>query len=304
MHEYKRGLRSGIPIGLGYLSVSFTFGIMAVSLGLHTWQAVLISFLTVTSAGQFSGIKTMMLPGHYMEMFISQFTINIRYSFMGISLSQKTSDRFRGFWRTLLGFFMTDEIFAVASNEPVVGIRFFAGLSTIPWAGWTLGTFLGAVSGSLLPHRLLSALSLAIYGMFVAIIVPEMKKSRPVLLVVFLSAALSCLFYFTPVLSRIPSGFTVSIVAVSAALAGALFFPIAETETGEGQAEPTAKNEMKAPAELTEKIGSKAPAETTEKIGSKVPAVTTENAENTGGQAAMIRGSKNSTIIKGGPING
>ncbi len=235
MQDYKKGLRSGIPIGLGYLSVSFTFGIMATSLGFKIWQAVLISFLTVTSAGQFSGIKTMMLPGHYMEMVISQCTINIRYSFMSIALSQKTSDKFRGFWRALLGFFITDEIFAVAVAEPIVSVRFFAGLSTIPWFGWTMGTFLGALSGSLLPGRILSALSLAIYGMFIAIIVPEMKKSKPVLVVVFLAAAMSSIFYYTPGLKNIPAGFTVSIVAITAALVGALFFPLTPETVAEAE---------------------------------------------------------------------
>ena len=117
---YLRGLRAGIPIGLGYFPVSFSFGIMAVSMGLHFWQAVLISMTTLTSAGQLSGIGTMKIPGQYAEMLISQLTINVRYSFMSVSLSQKVEPKFSGIYRWLFGFFMTDEIFAVASMEKTV----------------------------------------------------------------------------------------------------------------------------------------------------------------------------------------
>ena len=115
MNNYKRGLITGIPIALGYMSVSFTLGIMAVSCGLSWWQAVLISMTTVTSAGQFAGIGIMIHPGQYIQMLISQITINIRYSFMSISIGQKADSRFSGIYRWLLGFFITDELFAVAT---------------------------------------------------------------------------------------------------------------------------------------------------------------------------------------------
>ena len=232
MKDFFYGLKSGIPIGLGYLSVSFTFGIMAVSMGFKWWQAVVISMLTVTSAGQFSGIRTMMYPGHYLEMIISQITINIRYSFMSISIGQKTSKRFTGIYRYLLGFFMTDEIFAVASSKKIVGVSYFAGLSLIPWIGWTLGTTLGALCGNILPENVMSALGLAIYGMFVAIVVPEIKKSRPVFITVSASIILSCLFYYTPVINKIPSGFTISICAIGAAALCAFLFPMTEEQNG------------------------------------------------------------------------
>ena len=205
MENYKRGLTAGIPIALGYLSVSFTFGIMAVSYGLSWWQAVLISMTTVTSAGQFAGIGIMMHPGQYFQMLISQITINIRYCFM-----------------------MTDEIFAVASQEDSVSRSFFAGLSTLPYIGWAVGTLIGAILGSILPDRLMSALSLAIYGMFVAIVVPEMKKSRAVVFVVLLALVLSCMFYYVPFLSRISSGITITVVAILAAVIGSLLFPVAD----------------------------------------------------------------------------
>ena len=228
MKNFKRGLAAGIPIALGYLSVSFTFGIMAVSYGLAWWQALIISMTTVTSAGQFAGIGIMIHPGQYFQMLISQITINIRYSFMSISVGQKADSRFKGLSRWLLGFMMTDEIFAVATQEESVSRSFFAGLATLPYIGWALGTLFGAILGSILPERLMSALSLAIYGMFVAIVVPEMKKSRPVVLVVILAIALSCLFYYVPFLSTISSGITITVVAIASVVIGSLLFPVAD----------------------------------------------------------------------------
>lgn len=230
IQEFVRGLHAGIPIGLGYLSVSFTFGIMAVSYGFVWWQALLISMTTVTSAGQFAGIGVMLYPGHYIEMLLSQLTINVRYSFMSISLSQKADRRFRGIFRWLLGFFVTDEIFAVAVTEDNVRRSFFAGLSTIPYLGWAAGTLIGALLGNVLPSRLMSALSLAIYGMFVAIVVPEMKKKKEVIVVVLIAFAASCLFYYIPLLKGVSTGLAISICAVAAAALGAVLFPVKTEE--------------------------------------------------------------------------
>ena len=226
MSPFLRGLRAGVPIGLGYLSVSFTFGIMAVSYGFDWWQAVLISMTTLTSAGQLAGIGVMTVPGQFLEMIVSQLTINVRYSFMSVSLAQKTAPAFRGIKRLLLGFFMTDEIFAVASREKEVSTVFFLGLSVIPYVGWTLGTLLGSVIGNVLPEIVMNALCLAIYGMFLAIVAPDAKGSRAILTVVIVAAALHCVFFYTPVLSSIPAGLTVSICAIVAAVLGAILFPV------------------------------------------------------------------------------
>ena len=233
MNPYLRGLKAGIPIGLGYLSVSFTFGIMAVSYGFHWWQAVLISMTTVTSAGQFAGIGTMLLPGQYLEMLVAQLTINIRYSFMSVALSQKTDSEFRGIYRWILGFMMTDEIFAVASTEEAISRSYFAGLSTIPYLGWTFGTLIGALSGNILPTQVMSALSVAIYGMFVAIVVPEMKKENNVCIVVILAIIFSCMFHYLPGLDRISQGFSISISAILAAGTVTIFSNNVQGDTNE-----------------------------------------------------------------------
>ena len=228
--NFRRGLVAGIPIALGYLSVSFTFGIIAVSYGMTWWEAVLISMTTVTSAGQFSGIQTMQIPGAYLTMIISQLTINVRYSFMSVSLSQKLDKKFSGIWRWLFGFMMTDEIFAVASSEKKVSRSFFAGLATLPYFGWALGTLFGAILGSILPAAVMSALGLAIYGMFVAIVVPEMKQNRSVIAAVAIAAGLSVAMSIIPVVKDIPAGIKISICAIVASLVMAFVSPVKDED--------------------------------------------------------------------------
>lgn len=230
MKSFSRGLKAGIPIGLGYFSVSISFGILAISAGFTWWQAVLISMTTVTSAGQFAGIGMMMLPGQYVAMLISQLTINVRYSMMAISLSQKVDDSFGKAARWLLGFFITDEIFAVAVAEPRLSRSFLSGLAVLPYVGWALGTLTGALVGSILPQSLLNALCIALYGMFTAIVVPVAKQERPVLLVVLLAMVLSCLFTWVPVLNTVSTGIAVSICAIAAAAVGAALFPVKEAQ--------------------------------------------------------------------------
>ena len=230
MKQFAKGLRLGIPIGLGYLSVSFTFGIMATSLGFEWWQAVIISMLTVTSAGQLAAINVMTAPGQYITMLISQITINARYSFMSISLSQKVSKSFGTLKRLLLGFFMTDEIFAVASAEDEVTPKFFSGLAVFPFFGWTLGTLLGGIIGNVLPAIVMDAMCLAIYGMFLAIVIPPARRSFSVLAVVLAAIALNCVFYYVPLMKNVPSGIAISVCAIVAASFGAILFPVDDSK--------------------------------------------------------------------------
>ncbi len=230
MKHFIRGLKSGIPIGIGYLSVSFTFGILAVSYGFKWWEAVIISMTTLTSAGQLAGINVMASLGGYWEMLVSQLTINVRYSFMSVSLSQKTSSDFKGIKRWIFGFFMTDEIFAVASSQNEVTVSFFGGLTIAPYLGWTLGTLSGSLVGNILPEKIMDALCLAIYGMFVAIIAPAAKKSYKLLSVIGVAILLSCAFYYLPFLKNVSSGIAISICAILSAIFGAIVFPVTEKE--------------------------------------------------------------------------
>lgn len=226
MKTFLRGLRAGIPIGIGYLAVGFTFGITAETCGVNWWQALLISMTTLTSAGQLAGVFVMANPGQYLEMLISQLTINVRYSFMSMSLSQRATGSFRGIKRWLLGFFITDEIFAVAVAQDELSPVFFGGLAVLPYFGWALGTLLGSLIGNILPQMVLNALCLAIYGMFLAAIAPKARASKAILATVAMAAGLHCLLHYTPVLKEIPLGLAVSICAIAAAVLGALIFPV------------------------------------------------------------------------------
>ena len=233
MNKYKIGLKDGLPIGLGYLSVSFTFGIMAISLGLHWWQALLISMTTLTSAGQLAAINIMINPYRYFEMVLSQATINVRYSFMSISLSQNVDHKFKGIYKWLLGFFITDEIFAVASMKKDVSRIYFLGLSTLPYFGWAIGTLSGALIGNIMPQVVLNALCLAIYGMFIAIIAPVAKENKSVLVATLIAIIFGVIFYYVPIIKEVPSGIAISISAVLAAVICAILFPIKEEQDNE-----------------------------------------------------------------------
>ncbi|HIT52829.1 MAG TPA: AzlC family ABC transporter permease [Candidatus Fimivicinus intestinavium] len=226
-NQFSKGLRDGVPIGLGYLSVSVTFGVMAVAAGLPVWAAVLISMTNLTSAGQFAGLSLMTSGAPLFEMALTQFVVNIRYSLMSLSLSQKLSGSIRTIDRIFLSFFNTDEIFAVASmQEGALGRRYLCGLACIPYLGWSGGTLLGAVAASLLPERVASAFGIAIYGMFLAIIVPPAKHNRAVLGVILLAVVLSSLFEWLPMLGGVSSGFAMILCAVAASALGALLHPV------------------------------------------------------------------------------
>lgn len=230
--NYKYGLKRGLPIALGYLSVSFGFGISAVSNGINPFYAVLISLTNLTSAGQVAGVSVIAAAGTVIEMIVAQFIINLRYSLMGIALTQKLDRRFSFWHRLTVAFGITDETFVMAASErDAITPSYMYGLITLPIIGWTLGTALGAFSGSLLPADIRLALGLAIYAMFVAIIVPPAKDNRAVMYAIVIASAMSCLIYYVPVLSsHISSGFAIIICAVAASAIMAKLSPVEEKE--------------------------------------------------------------------------
>ncbi|MCQ2465058.1 MAG: AzlC family ABC transporter permease [Oscillospiraceae bacterium] len=230
MTEFRKGMYHGIPIGLGYLSVSFGFGIMAVKAGLTTLAAAVISASNLTSAGQAAGVGIIAAGGTLLEMALVQLTINLRYSLMGLSLSQKLDRKsFTLLHRMLVSFGITDEIFAVsAARKEKLTPWYMYGLITVAFAGWVTGTVLGASAGQLLPQDISAALSVMLYGMFIAIIVPPSRKDKSVLSVVLASAAISLLLRY--VFTFVSGGFAVIISAVVASAAAALLFPVKEDE--------------------------------------------------------------------------
>ena len=229
-YRYRDGLRDGMPIGLGYFSVSFGFGISAVGQGLRALEAVLISMTNLTSAGQVAGVAVIAAGGTVIEMILTQLVINLRYALMGISITQRLDDRAKPIWkRMLLCNALTDEIYAVVMTKPdSVGSSYIRGVLTVPYLGWICGTLLGAVLDAILPARLEAALGIMLYAMFLAIIVPPMRRERGICLVVALAAGFRCLMTYLPPLSRISEGFAIILCAVPAALIVSAFCPTAE----------------------------------------------------------------------------
>ncbi|MBQ9228046.1 MAG: AzlC family ABC transporter permease [Eubacterium sp.] len=225
-NTFKKGILDGIPICLGYFSVAFAFGIFAVANGLTAGEAVLISMTNVTSAGQLAAVPIMVSGGTLFELASAQLVINLRYALMSISLSQRLDGSVRLRDRLLIAFVNTDEVFAVASSQQAVGRSYMWGLMLTPYLGWSAGTAVGALAGSILPPLVISALGVAIYGMFIAIVVPAARADKHVLFCVAVAVVLSCLFRFVPPLSAVPSGFVIIICAVAASALAALLFPV------------------------------------------------------------------------------
>ena len=218
-----------MPVCIGYFSVSFGFGAMAVSKGLEIWEAILISATNLTSAGQFAGLTVIAAGGTLIEMILTQLVINSRYGLMSLALSQRLDKNVTILGRMAMAFVNTDEIFALAMTEKEpISTTFMLGLGSLPVAGWTLGTLSGALAGSLLPQNIRTALGVMLYGMFIAIVVPPAKRDKSVLITAVLAMALSCLFAWTPVLNTVSPGVTIVVCTVAAAAFCAWKFPIKE----------------------------------------------------------------------------
>lgn len=228
-HEYASGVRRGLPVGMGYFSVSFGFGAMAVSQGLSWLSAVAISATNLTSAGQFAGLTGIVAAATLLEIILTQVVINSRYALMSLALSQRLGEKIGLLPRLAIAFFNTDEIFALAMDrkEPLT-TPYLLGLGTLPFFGWTGGTLCGALAGSILPEALGNALGIMLYGMFIAIVVPPAKTERPVAWAVGISLVLSCLFAWVPGLKGISSGIAIVICTVVAAAICAKCFPVQE----------------------------------------------------------------------------
>lgn len=227
--EYTLGIRRGLPVGLGYFSVSFGFGAMAVSKGLSVAQATLISASNLTSAGQFAGLTTIVENSGLWMMILTQLIINSRYALMSLALSQKMGQQIGLLPRLLIAFFNTDEVFALAmAREHTLTVPFLYGLGLLPMAGWVSGTLFGALAGSILPLSIRTALGVMLYGMFIAIIIPPAKKERPVALAALLALILSSLFAWVPALQKAPKGTPIVICTVAAAALCTWLFPVEE----------------------------------------------------------------------------
>lgn len=226
---FATGVKDGIPICLGYLAVSFTFGIMAKNANLSVWEAVLISATNVTSAGQFAGLSLITAGASYLEMAFTQLIINLRYCLMSCALSQKLRQSTPFFHRFFIAYGVTDEIFGISVSLKDKLHPFYSyGAISVAVPGWVMGTFLGIVSGNILPERVISALSVALYGMFIAIIIPPARGNKVLAGIVAISMAASLIFAIAPVLCQISSGFRIIILTIVIAGIAAALFPVTD----------------------------------------------------------------------------
>ncbi len=224
--EFMQGVKGGIPIALGYLPVSFTFGLIAVSGGLPVWVACLISLTNLTSAGQFAGTSLIFAGAGYAEIAMTTFVINLRYLLMSLSLSQKIDKSVNMLERLIFGFAVTDETFVVGSlREGKLRTPFLMGLISLPILGWNVGTLMGACISSVLPAALQNAFGIALYGMFIALIIPSARDSIHVLMIILMAVAMNCVLTYVPLFSFISSGFRIIISTIFGAGLGAYLFP-------------------------------------------------------------------------------
>ncbi len=223
------GMRDGLPIGLGYFAVAFSLGIAAKDAGLSAFEGFLASLLTNASAGEHAVFNLIRASAPYIEVALITLITNARYLLMGCALSQRFSPDTPLIHRLIVGFDITDEIFGITiARDGKINPYYTYGamITSIPF--WATGTALGIVMGNLLPIRVVSALSVALYGMFIAIIVPPAKKDKVIAALIPICFALSALFAYAPVISGLSEGNRTIILTVVISAAAALLFPIKE----------------------------------------------------------------------------
>lgn len=239
--KFKNGARDGLPIALGYLSVAFAYAVQAAGMGFPPWFPVLVSFTNFTGTGQFAGTELIAQGANFAVLAATMLVINLRYALMSLSLSQKMGDGFPLWQRAVLAFGVTDENYAVAMRQPKkLTFLYLLGLMSCSFAGWVGGTALGAGVSAAIGRlvggewyaALMGALGIALYAMFVAIILPPAREDARVLLLVALSVGASCLFAFVPALADLPEGIDIIVCSVACTALLSFLFPRGEGEDG------------------------------------------------------------------------
>lgn len=231
---YVQGMKHGIPIALGYFAVAFTLGITAKLEGLTTFQASLMSALMLASAGEMAAISMIAAGAGITEMIATTIVINLRYLLMSSALSQKLRSEEPFYHRFFMAYGITDEIFGISVAVPgKLSPYYMYGAMTVAAPGWVLGTFLGACIGMIMPERVMSAFGVALYGMFLAVVIPPSKTSKIIASVVAVSMLASAVFSVLPILNQISSGFQIILLTILLAGIAAILFPIKEEEDAE-----------------------------------------------------------------------
>ncbi|MEE1248280.1 MAG: AzlC family ABC transporter permease [Lachnospiraceae bacterium] len=234
MTWYKKGLKDGIPIALGYFAVSFTLGIAAKNAGFSAFQSMITSMLINASAGEFAGFTLMAAGAGLLEVILMEAIANARYLLMSCALSQKLSSDTPLHHRLLLGFYLTDEFFGLSVSVPKTLNPFYTyGMISLGAPAWAFGTYFGCLMGNVLPVNIVNALSVSLYAMFLAIIVPPARKNKVLLVLIIISMLSSYLFGILPIIREISSGVRIILLTILLSGAAAILFPIKEDTTNE-----------------------------------------------------------------------
>ena len=230
-NDFIKGVKHGLPVCFGYFSVSMAFGITAVLEGMPVWAVIMISLLNLTSAGQFAGTNIIVAHGTMAELAVTSLIINIRYFLMSLSVSQKIENKVSLLQRFAIAFGITDEIFAISvqRNKPLTAL-YMSGLILTPLVGWVGGTAVGAMATSFMPKILSEAMGIALYAMFIAIVIPPARADNNVLTAVVFSVVLSLIFSFIPYLNKLGSGWVIIIITVVISAIWATLFPVVTKE--------------------------------------------------------------------------
>lgn len=226
---YLAGVHDGIPIALGYFVVSFALGIAAKNAGLSPLEGFIASFFNNASAGEYAAFTVIASDAPYLTMALITLVANARYMLMSCVLSQKCPRDLPLIHRVLVGFDVTDEIFGITiARKGLLNPFYNYGAMTVALPGWSIGTALGVFAGNILPSAVVSALSVALFGMFLWIIVPPARDNHVVGALVIISFILSFFAELTPVIADFSAGTRTIILTVAIASIGAIAAPIRE----------------------------------------------------------------------------
>lgn len=225
--EFTKGIKNGIPISLGYIAVAFTLGIQAKKVGINAFQAAVASLALHASAGEYIAFTLFGANAGILVMVMMEVVANARYLLMSCSLSQKIHSDTSIWKRLIMGYFITDEIFGASiAVSGKLNPYYMFGIVAVASPGWIIGTVFGVLLGNALPLRIVSALSVGLYGMFIACIIPESRKNRIVAGVILVSFGLSYVFNTLKIFAKITSGMKIMILTVVIAFGAAILFPV------------------------------------------------------------------------------
>ena len=242
----KKGLIDALPIFFGYLSVGFAFGIYALKSGFPIWSPILMSLTHLSGTGQFALVKVANTGSGIFEICIAVSVLNIRYILMALAISQRLSPSISIWQRLMIAMADTDEIIAVAlKSRTLVTFSYMMGLFLSSYAGWNLGTLLSALGGTLLPQCVINALGIALYAMFIAIIIPDAKRHRPMLYCISIAAILNIILKFLPTDVRPNASWSILIAGIVAAVIISAIYPERASTSLEAQSDIVPQKENK-----------------------------------------------------------